>query len=403
MRFDVVVVGGGSAGIAAAFAAEEHGAKVLLIDRNGVLGGQATGAFVHSICGLYLLREDESQPLEPANPGFPIEFVRGLVDRGGASRPFRMGPLDVVLHDPAEFAVYADGLMAILAGIEVRLHTSVLDVKAKGCRITLGLESRGTRMEVVTGAVIDATGDGEVAALVGAGWAQSEPDTLQRPAYIFKLSGVERSAMSPDGRIRLARILSAAVMDRLLSPFVLGTAFRTGFSGQEVWATIDLEAEGFDPFDPVWLSTIEREGRDHARQLVQFLRKEVPEFRKATISAFPGRAGIRESRRITGEYELTTEDILNGAVFEDTVAVSAWPMEFRETHTGPKFRFPKNNRPCGIPLRSLRSRDIPHLFMAGRCISCSHEAQAAIRVIGTCLATGYAAGKAAAEEVASLR
>lgn len=398
MRADVAVVGGGAAGIAAAVSAARTGAKVALIDRNGMLGGLTSGAMVHSICGLYLLRGDESRSPQPANHGFPMEFANGLVAMGGAKGPVRMGRLDVLLHEPTAFAILADRLCADLTGLEVRLHTEILAVESGGARFLLRLNSRGRQEELVAGSVVDATGDAEAAALAGAGCAQS--DRLQRPAYIFKLAGVNAQAMTADGRIRVAQVLSAAVADGTLPASALGTAFRMGVAEEEVWATTDLAADGFDPFDSRWLSAIEREGRDIASQVLRFLRETVPEFRRAAIAAFPGRAGIRESRRILGQYELTANDVRQGASFADAVAFSAWPIELREAHTGPKFRFPLEfplgNRPCGIPLRSLCARDIPSLFMAGRCISCSHEAQAAIRVIGTCLATGEAAGKAAA-------
>jgi hypothetical protein len=97
-----------------------------------------------------------------------------------------------------------------------------------------------------------------------------------------------------------------------------------------------------------------------------------------------------------GRYQLKTEDILRGTQFFDQVALAAWPIELRETAAGPRLRFPTGEQPCGIPLRSLQAKEDTSLFMAGRCISCSHEAQASIRVIGTCLATGEAAGIAAA-------
>jgi 2-polyprenyl-6-methoxyphenol hydroxylase-like FAD-dependent oxidoreductase len=399
MHADVAVIGGGCAGIATAISAARAGAKVVLIDRNGLLGGQASGALVHSICGLYLMRDDETRPPRPANPGFPMEVANGLIAMGGARGPVRMGRLDVLLHEPAAFAILADRLCADQPGLEVRLHTEILAVESAGDRLLLSLNSRGQRVELEAGAVVDATGDAEVAALARAACAQS--DRLQRPAYIIKMSGVDPNAMTANGRIRIAQALSAAVAQGALPASALGTTFRTGVSGEAVWATTDLAAEGFDPFDARWLSEIERQGREIALQIVHFLRESVPGFRRAAIAALPGRAGIRESRRILGQYELTADDVCNGSSFDDTVALSSWPMELRETHTGPKFRFPQENRPCGIPIRSLHSRDEPRLFMAGRCISCSHEAQAAIRVIGTCLATGEAAGKAAADQAAN--
>jgi hypothetical protein len=109
---------------------------------------------------------------------------------------------------------------------------------------------------------------------------------------------------------------------------------------------------------------------------------------------------VRESRRIVGRYRIEAADIEQGAQFPDAVAFAAWPMELRETALGPRLRYPTGKDPCGIPLRALRVRDDDALFMAGRCLSCSHEAQASLRVIGTCLATGEAAGLAAALKVA---
>jgi len=396
-------VGGGSAGIAAAVSAARTGARVVLVERNGLLGGQATCALVHSICGLYLLREHEAQPLEPANPGFPMEFAEGLLQLGGARGPVRMGRLDVLLHEPAAFAFLAARICATVPGLEVRLNAEILGADSHGDRLVLSLNSSGRRESLEAGAVVDATGGGEVAALAGADCTQAPLGQLQRPAYIFKLAGVEPAALSGDERIRIAQALSAAVADGVLPPSALGVAFRMGVAEEDAWGTIDLAAAGFDPFDPCWLSAIESEGRDIATHITRFLREMIPGFRRATLKAFPGRAGIRESRRVCGRYELSAEDVCDGASFSDAVASSAWPMEFRERHTGPKFRFPSENRACGIPLRALRSRNVSRLFMAGRCISCSHEAQASIRVIGTCLATGEAAGKAAAAMAARER
>jgi hypothetical protein len=144
---------------------------------------------------------------------------------------------------------------------------------------------------------------------------------------------------------------------------------------------------------------LETEGRDVAVRLADFLRREVEGFMASYIAAWPVRAGVRESRRIVGRYRLETEDIERGTQFDDAVAFAAWPMELRETATGPRLRFPTGDEPCGVPLRALQARDDEALFMAGRCLSCSHEAQASVRVIGTCLATGEAAGLAAAWKV----
>ena len=177
----------------------------------------------------------------------------------------------------------------------------------------------------------------------------------------------------------------------------MGAHFRASPQPGEAFVTIDLTGGAtFDPLDPDCLTSLETEGRELGEKLTTFLQREADGFAAAYVAAWPSRAGVRESRRVIGQYRVTSDDIAAGTEFPDTVAWSAWPMEFRETANGPRLRFPAEERSCGVPLRALRARDDAPLFTAGRCLSCTHEAQAALRVIGTCLATGEAAGLAAA-------
>ena len=163
--------------------------------------------------------------------------------------------------------------------------------------------------------------------------------------------------------------------------------------------TLDLDdpagLPAFDPLCPQSLAALERYGRELAHTVASFLIRIIPGFANAYIAALPARVGIRESRRVVGEVRLEADHILRGATFPDAVAFSAWPIEMREKATGPRLRYPEGNRPCEVPLRALRARGFSNLFTAGRCLSSTHEAQAALRVIGTCLATGEAAGLAA--------
>jgi hypothetical protein len=208
---------------------------------------------------------------------------------------------------------------------------------------------------------------------------------------------VEAGRLGDDARLRLARQISQAVKAGALPAAALGAHLRESAQAGEAFVTIDLEGGAdFNPLDVASLSRLEMEGREVAARLADFLRRESAGFAASYIAAWPVRAGVRESRRIVGRYWLEAEDIVRGGEFPDTVAFAAWPMELRETATGPRLRYPTGEEPCGIPLRALRARDDEGLFAAGRCISCSHEAQASVRVIGTCLATGEAAGLAAA-------
>ena len=391
-RYDVCVAGGGSAGLAAAVASARSGARTLLVERHGSLGGMASAAFVHSVCGLYRLPGKDA-PARLANGGFAAEFGRGLL-ASGAHGPVRMGRVDVLLHRPAAFARLADRLAREeAANLTVSLHTELAAADAG----TATLACRGSFRTVQAGAWVDATGDAVLATLRGAPCEMAPPERLQRPAFIFALGGVEPAALDDDGRLRLARRLVTAIRAGALPPGLLGAHFRASPQPGEAFVTIDLTGgERFDPLDPACLTRLETEGRDLGERLADFLRAEATGFPQSYVAAWPGRAGVRESRRVVGRCRIETADVAGGAEFPDTVAQAAWPMELRETAHGPKLRFPVDERSCGVPLRALRARDDAALFVAGRCLSCSHEAQASLRVIGTCLATGEAAGLAAA-------
>ena len=153
---------------------------------------------------------------------------------------------------------------------------------------------------------------------------------------------------------------------------------------------------GYDPLDPDCLSALEQLGRALAGALAQFFKTSLDGFARSFLGTMPTRVGIRESRRIVGRATLSASDLLEGASPPESVAFATWPMELRERTSGPRLRFPETEAPCGIPMGCLMADEMPGLFAAGRCISATHEAQASIRVIGTCLATGEAAGLAAA-------
>ena len=391
--FDVCVAGGGSAGLAAAVAAARIGARTLLVERHGSLGGMASAALVHSVCGLYKL-PGKGAPAELANKGFASEVAGRLLAGGQANGPVRMGRVDVLLHRPAAFARLADVLTRAEAPrLTIRLHTELTGADEGSAT----LACRGRFQQVHARAWVDATGDAVLATLRGAPGETEPSERLQRPAFIFALGGVDAATLDDDGRLRLARRIVGAVRAGILPQGMLGAHFRASPQPGEAFVSIDLTGgPDFDPLNSECLTSLEIEGRELGEALVSFLQREADGFSLAYVAAWPSRAGVRESRRIVGQYRVTADDIAAGTEFPDTVAWSAWPMEFRENATGPRLRFPLEERSCGIPLRALQARDDATLFMAGRCLSCTHEAQAALRVIGTCLATGEAAGLAAA-------
>lgn len=400
---EVLVVGGGSAGVAAAVAAARAGAETVLVERADRLGGMGSLALVHTICGLYLLQE---QP-EPvfANPGFAEEFATRLQRSGGAGEAVRMGRVDVLPHVPKAFAALARQITQETSKLRLWTNTELVAAFSESTELNAPLfevEVKGLegKQLVRAAAFVDTTGDATLTALAGGAFAMTEPSRLQRPAYIFQLADVPREALTSEARLTLAGRLVQAVREGRLPRACLGAGFRAGVMPGSCFVTLDLagddgDGSAWDPFSPEALHVVEAQGETCARLLWGFLRENVNEFKDAKLAAWPTRPGVRESRRAQGRYELTGDDIRHGTQFEDGVALATWPMEFRERPTGARLVYPEGP-PAQIPLRALQHRDVPNLFMAGRCLSATHEAQASIRVMGTCFATGEAAGRAAA-------
>ena len=371
----------------------------MLIERHGFLGGMGTAALVHTICGLYCLSEEPGA--EYANIGFASEFAERLQNCGGASAPVRMGRVDVLPHDPVAYASLADDLVRETLNLQTMLHAEIHTVEQTDVGWRVHIISRGTRLVLEAAAIVDATGDATLAHLAGIPTIQTEAALLQRPAYVFKLCGVTGHLLDDDARLKLAHAIAFAVRDGGLAKAALGAGFRKGMHAGECFITLDLAGESvtsppYDPTDPACLTEVEQTGRALAVEFVQWLVNRAEGFQHAWIVAWPTRAGVRESRSVVGQYQLTEDDLLSGHEFEDSIAQAAWPIELREKPIGPKWIFPTDGKLGMIPLRCIRSAVAQNFFVAGRCLSATHRAQGSIRVMGTCMATGEAAGLAAA-------
>jgi hypothetical protein len=391
MTADVLVLGAGSAGLAAAVTAARAGARVALLERHGFAGGMGTASLVHTFCGLYLLGD---RPPVIANGGFPTEIAERMMRATGDSGPVKMGRVWVLRQHPVEFVRIADELLRE-SGVEVLFHTEALSASREGDSWVVEAICRGQRRVLRAKALIDASGDAVLADLLGASSEMAESSRLQRPAYVF---GVQGAAGGEEGLALAGRIVDG-VRRGLLSKETLGLHFRASGRAGEIFGTIDLsgaEEGDFDPLDAACLSRLEVTGRSVAAVAVDFLKKEAAGWEAACISHWPVRAGVRESRRWKGRHVLGEADVLGGVRHDDDIALATWPLEFRETNRGPKLRYPENDKAAGIPLGCLMPEALDDVFVAGRCISCDHGAQASVRVMGTCFATGQAAGLAAA-------
>lgn len=392
---DVAVIGGGSAGLAAAVTAARSGARVVLLERHGHAGGMGTASLVHTFCGLYLLRDEPGAVL--ANPGFATEMAERMISATGLG-PARMGRVDVLPQHPVEFARIADELISAESSLEPNFHSEVTGI-SRGDDWEITISGRGGNRRLAARCVVDASGDAIVAGLLGKGAEMTESPRLQRPAYVFGVR-IERP-LDDEARLRTAGWIVEGIRSGDLPAGALGIAFRGSGRSGECFGTLDLagseEANGYDPLDVRCLTALEIQGRSIASSTVRWLSSHADFWAGAYVSQWPTRAGVRESRRWVGEHVLTGAELLAGTRFEDEIGLATWPMEFRENTKGPKLRYPEGNRPTGIPLRCLKPVGMGNLFVAGRCISTDHEAQASIRVMGTCFVTGEAAGRAAAE------
>ncbi|HYB99578.1 MAG TPA: FAD-dependent oxidoreductase [Candidatus Limnocylindrales bacterium] len=409
--FDVAVVGGGPAGIAAAMAASACGAATVLLEREDVLGGNVSQAFVHTICGLYL--PSARREAVHAHPGIPQAFARALERSGRAGGIGWAGTAAYLAIDPMAFAELALHSCS-RAGVDVRCRSTLTAVE-------LGATPREpSRLHVQHGdavaarTVVDCSGDAAVAALAGAAVEQAGPLELQHCSYIFRVDGVGADGLDAMEGARTGTAVARAARRGALPPAAASITIRRGVAGvsgsrssaagASVFVTVNLpkpDPQRFDPLDASVLERMNHDAREAARAILEYLVRERPPFADAVMGAQPARAGIRETRRVRGRERLELDDVLSGRRRQDEACLSTWPVELWERSDRLSFR--AGAGPCSIPLGALVAADSDVLAMAGRCASASHEASGATRVIGTSMAMGEAAGVACALAARDLR
>ncbi|MFK7911159.1 MAG: FAD-dependent oxidoreductase [Akkermansiaceae bacterium] len=392
---DVVVVGGGSAGLSAALAAARMGSQVVLLEMSNMLGGMGSQAMVHTFCGLY--HPDVSQPPVVANPGLPEEIEKEIRQRISVSQPEKMGRLYVLPQDPEVYDSLTKDLVTKEPTLSLLLGSECVGVSLDGDGFKVQVRAKDNEHTISCGSVVDASANALVAEFLGAARLKVESEKLQRPAVIFSCSNVENEAGDESFRMRLALDIVHAVKSGELPAEAMGVSIRQSPTKDKFFISMDLEAggAGWNPDDEESVSKVTDQGKDLAARIYVFLRENYSAFSKASEPQIAPVLGIRESWRWSGKYELRAEDIITGETFSDAVALATWPLELRENAKGPRLRYFENNDPSQIPLRSLMSADVDGVFFAGRCMSATHEALASVRVMGTCLATGQAAGLAA--------
>ncbi len=426
---DVLVAGGGSAGVAAAVSASRSGANVVLIEKSTFLGGMATGALVTPMMKNAL----DTQHL--LTKGLFLEACKRLVKAGGGAA-FKDG--NPGWFNPEVYKWVLDE-MCVEAGIKLMFDNLIISASIDKISLTkIFIFNKGGCFSISAKEFIDCTGDGDLIHLSGVSYKSNERQAM---SLRFMMSEVDlkvfaewlqkndKAGDSPvyfldNGDILLT---SAYTFEKewTLKPFfdealknndlkkedaayfqmfsVPGSPGLVAFNCPRITPK-DKPLDPLNNEDTSWLLV---EGRQMIKRISAFCKKYLPGFKNSYICQIAPYIGIRESRRLVGQYVLTRDDVLSGRKFEDGIADSNWPIDIHPSsvvsHNTP-LRHPPKGDFYQIPLRSLlpKENEIKNLIVAGRCLSADFEAQGSARIQANCWAMGEAAGLLATKRIKQL-
>jgi hypothetical protein len=404
-EYDVVVVGGGPSGIAAAAAAASHGCRTLLIERYGFLGGMGTAAGVTNFFGLYANVYGE---IRQVVHGICDELLERIDRLGGLNEPHIVfNKTKARAYDTAIYKCAAYQLL-LAKGVDVLFHALAVGVvmKPDGEIGSLLVETKSGRRAVLGKIFIDCSGDADLAKWAGAPFAMGDDaGNLLYPTMTFRVNGVAPAAAGDAWRT--IRPLMARAMERGRSLPGTHAVLRPQRNPIEwrvnVTKVKNPDGRAVNGCDALELSAGEIEGRRQAIEFFDFLRQDVPGFRDAYIVDIPPQLGVRETRRIVGEYQVSGDDIMSFRQFDDSIGVNGLPIDnYIAESTG--WEWPDPSSSIGtfdLPYRMLLPMAVSNLLVAGRCASTTHEGQSATRASGACFVMGQAAGTAASLAVAN--
>jgi hypothetical protein len=417
---DVLVVGGGPAGLGAALGAVQAGARVILAERYGFLGGNATAALVMPLMsfhtqtptkerrGATTLLPTDHGPGEAVVGGVLAKLLARLVSVGGAIPP-TLATGYVVPFDPEWFKIVALDLLDE-AGVQILFHAFASGIIEKGGGSSevggVVFETKSGPLAIRAKVTIDCTGDADLAVQAGTPTETGRADGLVQPmTLMFRMAEFQRAAF--EGYVKenpkewrgvhgLWDLVSkATAAGELKLPREDILFFATPHEGEvSVNSTRVTRVLGTDVWD---LSYAEWMSRRQMRQIAEFLKQYVPGFEKSYVMQSGVNIGVRETRRIVGDYQLTVDDVLTARKFDDAIARGAYPVDIHNpAGSGTVLKRLPPGEAYDIPLRCLMPQNAEGLIVAGRCISGTHEAHSSYRVMPIVMATGQAAGVTAA-------
>ena len=396
---EILIIGGGPAGIAAATAAARCGARVMLLEKYGFLGGMGTAAMVTNFCGLHANINGSVQQIVR---GVADDILERLDNLDGLREPHPVkakgGGHDVAAqaYDTSAYKMATDDLL-LSAGVDIRFHTFAVDVLMDGAQIDAVLiETKSGRKAIKAEVFIDCSGDGDLAYWSGAECVKGDDNGFMAyPTTMFRVANVDDDKVHNEGKPNLSALIEAAAKDYNL-PRKTGVLGSQPHAGEWRVNLTQISRDG-DPIDGSdWndLGFAETEGRRQSQEYFRFLKNCVPGFENSYLLETAPQVGIRETRRIIGEHILSEDDILSCRDFEDSIGCNGWPLE-QHLKGSAKWTFLGGRGYHQIPFGTTLPKGVDNLLVAGRCASTTPEGQASLRVSGPCFAMGQAVGTAA--------
>ncbi len=417
---DLLVVGGGPAGVCAAVAAARQGLKVVLADSGNCLGGMGTKGLVGPFMTCY-----DAAGENMIIRGLFEEIVDRLIAEGGALHPSGIrqgteftawiseGHDHCTPFDPEILKKVYDRICAE-AGVKVLFHANFLSPIMKGRKICGALLLTPSGVEAARAKmVIDATGDGTVAFRAGAPCVFGDPENnrVQPASLFFRINNVDTDRLIADvvphlPEFRRVNGVSYRCLHWRVAEAEAAGEWDLARKSVNIWRSVEKDQwvinctriHGVDATNCENLSAAEVEGRRQVEELMHFFHKYVPGCEKATLMGTGSTMGIRESRHVQGDFILPVDDLINGVIPEDNILLSANSIDVHGAMGGPAggLYMPIKKNMYGVPYRCLIPKDVEGLLLAGRCISADSPAAGAIRVMPPAMAIGQAAGTAAA-------
>jgi ribulose 1,5-bisphosphate synthetase/thiazole synthase len=389
---EVLIVGGGPAGALAGIASAREGARTIIVEKNGFLGGNLTAAGIDTIYGLFSVGENPEKTIG----GIIDEVIEKLEDQNACYlRPNTYGAGTGLTFSGESLKIILE-LLALSAGVKIYYHTIAPDVyymdnQLVGCMVA----SKSGIQWIKASVIVDCTGDADVVAKAGGGVEKAgDFDSIQSCTTVFYMANVDVKKAKDFGKNAMWEAMKEATNDgEYKLPRIEGSFHETPNPGL-IEANMTRIAN-VDTTSMISISDAEVEGRRQVQEYVRFLIEKVPGFEDSYLVKTGCQIGVREARRVIGDYILQKEDVLDGRKFIDAVVRCGQPIEDHHSGKDTRWVYVKDFGYYEIPYRSLIPKGLDNVLTAGRCLSASHDAHASARSSGTAMGMGQAVGLAA--------